>query len=105
MPKRAISVTLEASNLLWLKARATAAKRRSVSELLDAIVSEARTAGTGTTGARSVVGTLDIAADDPDLLFADDVIREQFAASTARTWAVRETPPPYGSPRARRRRG
>jgi hypothetical protein len=35
MTKQAISVTLEADNLMWLKGRASATGVRSVSELLD----------------------------------------------------------------------
>ena len=61
MAKQAISVTLEADNLTWLKGRAGAAGLRSVSELLDQLVSAARAAGR-TGPARSVVGTIDIAA-------------------------------------------
>ena len=45
MAKQAISVTLDADNLTWLKGRAGAAGVRSVSEFLDQIVSAARAAG------------------------------------------------------------
>jgi len=48
MPKVPVSVTLDADNLLWLRARMTGTKRRSLSDLLDEIVNAARTAAHGT---------------------------------------------------------
>ena len=42
MPKHAISVTLESANLTWLKGQAGATGVRSVSELLDRMVTQAR---------------------------------------------------------------
>ena len=41
MAKQAISVTLDTENLTWLKGRASAAGVRSVSELLDKLVTAA----------------------------------------------------------------
>jgi hypothetical protein len=64
MAKQAISVTLEADNLTWLKGRAGAAGLRSVSELLDRLVTAARASGR-VGPARSVVGTNDLDASDP----------------------------------------
>ena len=58
MAKQAISVTLEADNLTWLKGRAGAAGLRSVSELLDQLVTAARASGR-VGPSRSVVGTID----------------------------------------------
>ena len=66
MAKQAISVTLEADNLTWLKGRAGAAGVRSVSELLDQLVTAARESG-GAGHATSVVGTIDIDPGDPML--------------------------------------
>jgi hypothetical protein len=85
MPKRPLSVTLEQANLMWLRGRAAATGRRSVSDLLDAIVTEARL-GRRLAGvpSRSVVGTLDIAADDPDLERADEQIARLFSRSLSR---------------------
>ena len=40
MPKRAVSVTLETDNLLWLRGQARGAPRRSLSEVLDRLVTE-----------------------------------------------------------------
>jgi hypothetical protein len=74
MPKKPLSVTLDEANLLWLRGRASATKRRSLSEALDAVVTAARTGGLGASAARSVVGTVDIALDDPLLLSADAAV-------------------------------
>ena len=80
MPKQAISITLEADNVTWLKGRAGAAGLRSVSELLDQLVTAARESGGGgrTT---SVVGTIDIDPGDPLLERADEAIGALFDAS------------------------
>src|SRR5438128_2301668 len=102
--KKAISVTLDADNLVWLRARAGVVGHRSVSELLDQIVADARTHGAGGT-IRSVVGTIDIASADPSLEQADAVVRDLFDASLTRPMVVRETGPTYGSPKRMKRRG
>lgn len=94
MSKKAISVTLETDNLVWLKARAGAMGLRSVSELLDDLVTEAR--ATGLAGpSRSVVGTIDIASSDPALENADAAVRTLFDASLARPFVAREATPSY----------
>jgi hypothetical protein len=81
MTKKAISVTLRPENLLWLRGQAQAASRRSVSETLDELISEARAGARGRAGApRSVVGTIRIPASDPGLTRADAAIRELFRA-------------------------
>jgi hypothetical protein len=106
MPKQAISVTLDAENVTWLKGRAGAAGLRSVSELLDRIVSAARASGR-VGPARSVVGTIDIDAADPLLEKADAAVRAMFETSLGRPLVVREIPSDYRSRRriARKRRG
>lgn len=79
MPKEAISVTLETQNLLWLRGQVRASARRSVSEVLDRLVTEARTGGRVERAAvRSVVGTVRIASIDADLTTADDAVRRLF---------------------------
>jgi hypothetical protein len=105
MAKQAISVTLDAGNVTWLKGRAGAAGLRSVSELLDRIVTAARASGVGP--ARSVVGTIDIDAADPLLEQADAAVRAMFETSMRRPTAVRERPPACGGRRrhTRNRRG
>ena len=107
MPKKPLSVTLEESNLLWLKGRAAATKRRSLSEALDELITSARAGGHGAETPRSVVGTIDIAPGDPGLETAEAYLQETFAASLQRPFLARETPPAYGSSRkdTRKRRG
>lgn len=102
MPKNAISVTLDADNLVWLRARAGSGQGRSVSELIDRIVTEARTRGAGG-GAKSVVGTIDVDAADPLLLKADEAIGALFGESLGRPMAVPETRAGFASKRTRRR--
>ena len=89
MPKNAISVTLDADNLTWLKARAGSGQVRSVSELLDRLVTDARTRGAGG-GVKSVVGTIDVDPADPLLMKADDAIAALFTESLGRPTAVKE---------------
>jgi hypothetical protein len=66
---------LDADNLLWLRGRAATRKRRSLSDALDEILTSARMGAHSLDASRSVVGTIDIAADDPDLSRADADIR------------------------------
>ena len=97
-------MTLGAENLTWLKGRAGAARLRSVSELLDQIVSAARASGRGGPS-RSVVGTVDIGAGDPSLAHADAAIRALFDASLRRPMMVKETRARYRAARKTGRRG
>jgi hypothetical protein len=96
MPKEPVSVTLDRDNLMWLRGRAARTKRRSLSDTLDEIVTAARLGGTASGAIRSVVGTVDIAADDPALERADQYIREQVEASLSRPLTVHEERAPYG---------
>jgi hypothetical protein len=92
MPKLPLSVTLDQENLLWLRAQTAAARRRSLSETLDQLVTDARRSGRVAEGAiRSVLGTIDITDDDPDLLEADLYVREQFARSARQPFAAKES--------------
>ena len=91
MPKTPLSVTLDDTNLLWLKGRAAGRKKRSLSEALDEILTEARQGGAGADTARSVVGTIDIADDDALLERADGAVRALFDESVSRPVLVRET--------------
>jgi hypothetical protein len=105
MAKQAISVTLTADNLTWLKGRAGAAGLRSVSELLDQLVTAARASG-HVGPSRSVVGTIDLNATDPWLEGADDALRAVVDASLGRPLMVKESSPEYGSGgKKRARRG
>ena len=98
MAKQAISVTLEADNLTWLKGRAGAAGLRSVSELLDQLVTAARASGR--------VGPSRSDASDPWLEGADEAVRTMFDTSLGRPLMVKEPSPAYGSAgKKRARRG
>ena len=91
--RKAISITLQEENLLWLKGQAARSGRGSVSEVLDRIVGEARLSGRIDPAAvRTVVGTVDLPDDDPGLDGADAYIRSLFAASAHQPMIVRERP-------------
>ncbi len=100
MGKQAISVTLQSGNLTWLKARAGSGEARSVSDLLDRLVSEARARG-GVGLVRSVVGTIDVDPSDPSLLEADEAVRDLIAGSLGRPLVVKEARAPYRRTRSR----
>lgn len=102
MTTRAISVTLEADNVTWLKGRASAAGE-SVSSLLDQIVTSARR-GAHSGPVRSVVGTIDIDSSDPLLEHSDALVRAAFEESLGRPLSVREGRASYGSTRKTRKR-
>jgi hypothetical protein len=81
---------------LWLRAQASASARGSLSEVLDQLVTDARTSGrTDARAIRSVKGTIDLPDDDPMLERADAFIRAQFDKSLRRPVVVKETPAPY----------
>jgi hypothetical protein len=105
MPKQPLSVTLDQDNLLWLRGRAASRKRKSLSDALDEILTAARLGGLPANVSRSVVGTADIAADDPDLTHADVYLRELFSASAAQPRRVHERPVTGAVKQRTRRRG
>lgn len=88
--KQAICVTLAADNITWLKGRAIAGNIRSVSELLDRLITAARESGR-VGAAQSVVGTIDVDPADPMLERADEAVRQLFEHSVGRPLMVRET--------------
>ena len=101
MGKKSVSVTIEEANLLWLRGRGYG--RGNLSAALDDLITAARAGQLGIAApVRSVVGTIDLAADDPELAGADDVVRDLFAHSLSRPMIVRE--PRAGERAARRRR-
>ena len=104
MSKRAISVTLRSDNLTWLRARAGAVGARSVSDLLDQIVADARRTTPGGV-VRSVVGTIDIDSSDPLLTGADDMLRGLFDRSLGRPMLAKEARASYGRGSSKKRRG
>jgi hypothetical protein len=94
MNKEPISITLSADNLVWLRGRVGAAGLRSVSELLDQLVTAARQGKHGGPQ-RSVVGTVDIDLADPTLDRADAALRRLFEQSLARPLVVHEPTAAY----------
>jgi hypothetical protein len=102
MPKKAVSLTLDEGNLVWLKARGHG--RGNLSAAVDDLITAAREGQLGAPAAvRSVVGTVDLAADDPALERTDEAIRDLFAASLARPHRVSEAHAPYEPARPRKR--
>lgn len=99
MPKSAVSVTLDADNLLWLRARAAQLRRRSLSSALDEVVTAARTGGLGAGPIRSVVGT--ISFSDEDLQAADAYVKALFEESANRPLEVHEPRAVYKALRRR----
>ena len=104
MPKKAVSLTLDEANVLWLKGRGYG--QANLSAAVDDLITAARAGRLGTPLAvRSVVGTIDIAADDPRLERADREIRDLVAASLSRPLLVSESRTAYEpAPRAKRSR-
>ena len=105
MAKKAVSLTLGESNLLWLQAAAQRRGVRSMSELVDRLITSARASGADATP-QSVVGTIDIDPADPDLEAADAAVRDLFADSLRRPFVVRKHRRTLRTkPRAKPRRG
>lgn len=100
--RKAVSVTLDELNLLWLKGQAIAAKG-NLSEILDRLVTRARQSGQAEPlTIRSVRGTIDFPDDDESLADMDAFVRASFEESFERTARMlRETPSSY---RARKRK-
>ena len=104
MNKRAISVTLDAENLTWLKGRVGATGLRSVSDLLDRLVTDARSKRS-VAPVTSVVGTIDVDASDPLLLKADAGLLALMDASLGRPLRVNgHGPADRAAPRRRKTR-
>lgn len=90
MPKKAVSLTLDESNLLWLKGRARVLAGGSLSEAVDQLIDEARAGRLGAAEQpRSVVGTIDV-PDDTLLANAGVELRSLFTASLDRSISVQE---------------
>ncbi|HUF23433.1 MAG TPA: hypothetical protein VMN81_04830 [Vicinamibacterales bacterium] len=104
--RKPVSVTLDQDNIIWLKGRARASARGSLSEVLDRLVTRARLEGRTDDGAiRSVVGTIDFPDDDESLAEMDVFVRSCFDESLERTAAMlRESPPPYRTTRRQRKK-
>lgn len=97
MPRKPVSVTLDEGNLLWLRGRARVVSGGNLSQMLDRLITKARTGTEEPRPIRSVVGTVQIPADDPDLSKAKAAVRALFEESLSRPIYVRETGEPFGS--------
>ena len=109
MAKTAISLTLEQTNLLWLKGRARVVAGGSLSAAVDQLITEARAGRLGQSDPpRSVIGTIDL-PDERALVAGTDTMTALFADSLARPIFVHERPVGYRSatpaPRKKARRG
>ena len=101
MPKKAVSLTLDEANLVWLKGRGY--RHGSLSAAVDDLITAARAGRLAMPqSARSVVATIDLAADDRQLERADRAVRDLFAASLARP-LMGEARPSYQPVRTRKR--
>jgi hypothetical protein len=104
MPKKAVSLTLDETNLLWLKGRARVLAGGSVSEAVDQLIDEARAGKLGAADApRSVVGTIDLPGDTV-LASASAEVRGLFTASLDRPIVVQEPPPSVRAPKPPRKK-
>lgn len=90
--KHPISITLGRDNLVWLKGQAALRTGGNVSELVDTLIRDARTAGRADPGTiRSVANTIDL-PDEEALAEADGYVKGLFDRSIARPILVREAP-------------
>ena len=93
MAKTAISLTIEQTNLLWLKGRARVVSGGSLSEAVDQLITEARAGRLGQHHPpKSVVGTIDL-PDDEGLLSGTEALNSLFANSLSRPIFLREDSP------------
>lgn len=104
MPKKPVSLTLDETNLLWLKGRARVLAGGSLSEAVDRLIDEARAGRLGDAEApRSVVGTIDL-PDEEALHKAGAELRGLFEVSLAQPLFVHEDPPAFRASRPARKR-
>jgi hypothetical protein len=95
MPKKPVSLTLDETNLLWLKGRARVLAGGSLSEAVDQLIDEARAGKLGAAEPpRSVVGTIDL-PDDTALAKAGAELRGLFTESLDRAIFVHDERPAF----------
>jgi hypothetical protein len=103
MAKTAISLTIEQTNLLWLKGRARVVSGGSLSEAIDQLIAEARAGRLGRAEPpRSVVGTIDL-PDEHALAAGSDALRGLFAESLARPMFIHEDALGYSASKSTRK--
>lgn len=104
MAKKALSVTLDAANVLWLKGRARISHNNNVSTLLDSLVTQARFGkSTPPASIPSVVGMVDL-SDDPDLSKADAAVKAMWDEYFERASLLNEQAPGYRKTATRKRK-
>jgi hypothetical protein len=105
MPRQPVSLTLDEANLLWLRGRARVSTSGNLSEAVNQLVSDARAGQRGAVvPSQSVVGTIDLPLDDPELHGADEALRAAFTASIRRPLVVRDAVGETSSTRTRSRK-
>jgi hypothetical protein len=103
MPKKAVSVTLDEMNLLWLKGRSRISSGGNLSEELDKLITAARFGKGGVVPVvRSAVGMVDL-SDDPDLEKADAAVRAMWDEYLAKVSVMAEDAPGYKPARKKKR--
>ena len=104
MAKTAISLTIEQTNLLWLKGRARVVSGGSLSGAIDQLISEARAGRLGQDEPpRSVVGTIDV-PDDGALKAGTEALAALFESSLSRPIFVHEDSPGFRAGKIRKKR-
>lgn len=90
-------MTLEKSNLSWLRGQVKQRGARSLSEVLDQIIVASRTSQSGAPPSiRSVVGTVQIDEADPDLALATKELQSELERSLSRPVRERKKRAPRG---------
>jgi hypothetical protein len=103
MPKKAVSITLDQSNLLWLKGRARVRAGGSLSEAVDQLIDDARAGRLGAAEPpRSIAGTIDV-PDLTALTAAQTELRGVFTRSLDRPIVAPETARPRRTVKPRRK--
>ena len=101
--RRAVSVTLKADNLLWLRAQAAANReQQSQRGARPPGHRRPRIRSDGRGGRFDQWGTIDLPDDDPMLERADAFVRAQFDKSLRRPMAAKESRARYTATRKRR---
>lgn len=104
MAKKPVSLTLDETNLLWLKGRARVLAGGSLSEAVDQLIDDARAGKLGAAEApRSVVGTIDV-PDDTVLFKSADDLRGLFHTSLSRPIFAHEDLPAAVASKSKRRK-
>ena len=104
MPKKPVSLTLDETNLLWLKGRARVLAGGSLSEAVDQLIDEARAGKLGAAEPpRSVVGTIDL-PDETALAKASAELRGFFTESLDRPIFVHDDRPVFRASKSSRKK-